>query len=83
MPRRPNWKTRLEPFAQKLAAMQNDIAAMLSSQDDKEIKKIISACRRPTETNCWWATFRIADTVKTEAEVILHRRRRDAKNKVK
>ena len=64
------WETQLKPFAERLAGLRNSVRASLLQMDDKNLKSIQDACRKPTSTNCWWAIYRVTDVVLEEASSI-------------
>jgi hypothetical protein len=67
---KPNWRKRLEPFAEIYLGMYSLIVTM----GDDELHNLVSACDKPTEGNCGWHIYRIAPLVKKEAqEEIGHR----------
>ena len=72
------WVTQLQPFAERLAELRVYARTSLEQQDDKGLKAIQDACRKPTSTNCWWAIYQVTDVVKEEAHSILFKRQADA-----
>ncbi|KKM18976.1 hypothetical protein LCGC14_1660330 [marine sediment metagenome] len=72
------WVTQLQPFAERLAELRAYVRTSLEQQDDKGLKAIRDACRKPTSSNCWWAIYRVTDVVSEEAHSILFKRQADA-----
>lgn len=59
-----NFQKRLSPFAQIYAEIDRKIWEM----DVSELKLVIKACDKPTNSNCWWATFQCAPLIKRLAK---------------
>ena len=70
------WKKRLEPFAQVYAKMEESISVGVGLKTDKELKSLIAAAKLPTSSNCWYATYHIAEVVDSEARWVLDMRQR-------
>jgi hypothetical protein len=56
MPRKPQWKTELQPYAILLSGINED----LMNKSEDELQDLLEACTEPTSTNCWWATMHAA-----------------------
>lgn len=71
MSTRLTWKTRLAPFADEYSAMLAAVERIVESMTDDELTKVLAATRRPSQTNCWWAIYRVAPIVR---EAVLEER---------
>lgn len=52
-------RERLEPFANLLAEMYE----LVRAASDVELTQLARAVESTTETNCWWATHRVAQII--------------------
>lgn len=68
------WKDALEPFASLYGEMMAAFAAKIEAMSDEELEALAIAATCPTQTNCWWATYRAAAIVREE--VVVERQRR-------
>ena len=76
--KRQTWHDRLEPYAIEIADSYRQFEARICSESDAELAKLITATTRPTQTNCWWATYEVAAIVRRLAAAEQFRRKRDA-----
>jgi len=76
---RQTWRERLDPFA---AAYAHVTDAVLTMSDD-ELRKTLAATKRPTQTNSWWAAYRVAPIVADAVRDEQRRRRAEKAMKLK
>ncbi|KKM92608.1 hypothetical protein LCGC14_1216690 [marine sediment metagenome] len=79
IPKRVGWKKKLEPFAQAYVKMEESISEGVGLKTDKELKSLIVAAKLPTSSNCWYATYHVAEIVTEEALRALYQRRKAKK----
>ena len=51
------WQKLLEPFAEDYARIAQRV------EETENLDTLLSACDKPTTTNCYWATFRVSRLV--------------------
>ena len=72
---RSTWKTRLEPYAERVGALHGDLATLARESSDEELQDWLDTTKRATATNCWWATFEAADLIAKAMKQEAYRRR--------
>lgn len=58
---RTSFSKRLAPLADALSEVHMTARRVAREASDKELIALASACRKPTGTNCWWATYQAAE----------------------
>lgn len=58
--KRPTWKSRLEPWAQRWADLYSDADAVIRASTDDELAQLESDVAQPGMTNSWFATYHVA-----------------------
>ena len=76
--KRQTWHDRLEPYAIEFADSYRQFEARIRSESDADLAKLITATTRPTQSNCWWATYEVASSVRRLAAAEQLRRKRAA-----
>lgn len=66
------WNKVLRPYAENYAAITGGIWEL----SIKELQRLRSACKKPNQTNCWWATFNVAQMILPEVERALREKLR-------
>lgn len=59
----PTWKNTLDPFAQEWSKLDNLLREHVVALSDHELQRLLIDTKKPTQTNCWYATFRVAPLV--------------------
>ena len=72
------WKRQLSPFAKVTADVDGELRAMIEGLSNKRLQNLEIAVTKPTEGNCWWATYRAAEIIKplVAQEIRLRRSRK-------
>jgi hypothetical protein len=72
------WRENLKPLAQ----LYSNINYEVEQKTTKELKYLIKYGSELTQTNCWWAEYRVFPLIETMAKQELNRRKR-TKNIIK
>lgn len=70
-----NFKTRLDPWAQRWWSLSRDIETWLMESTDDELDSIERDAASPTSTNCWFATFHVAQQIRHAITAERYRRK--------
>ncbi|KQC34007.1 hypothetical protein AAU57_12195 [Nonlabens sp. YIK11] len=70
------WRENLMPLAQLYANIYDEV----EQKTNKELKYLIKYGSELTETNCWWAEYRVFPLIETIANQELKRRKRTKKS---
>lgn len=54
------WKKLLQPFAE----LHSKAYVRINKLSLAEMNALLDACEQVTQTNCWWATYRAAKTIR-------------------
>lgn len=73
--KRVTWKSRLDPFADKVY----EIARATTEMETNDLRALVKACDKARTANIGWASYQIAPLVKSLAESVLHGRKRKTK----
>lgn len=61
---RSNFKTRLQPWAERWWELTRDIETWVYESTDDELAQIERDAFAPGTSNCWYATFEVAQQIK-------------------
>lgn len=60
-----DWENSLGEFAREYMSMEDRLRHMVRSKTDDELKELNRAVQFPTESNCWWAVYRVSGLVQS------------------
>lgn len=66
------FKKLLQPFADDYANLEHRIRERVAGMDRGALVALESAAKKPTATNVWWATYRVAPMVRDAVREQLH-----------
>lgn len=61
--KRTTWRARLERFAEHYRKFHSEAKAQIDQMPIAEVRKLLEATQKPTETNCGWCTFECAPLI--------------------
>lgn len=68
------WEKELRPYAKKLDALDRDISRAVKKMSAAKLHRMVAACRKASDSNCWWATYQVRNMVYHEVVRQIHAR---------